>query len=201
MLHIEAGAFSLSHFGIVGDKLIDSDIHGKKYLKIMYNYVSDYKIRHIIECGQTKSLKRRNSMKKYYKIVIAVSIILVAGFILIPEKEKNGISPASVAAATVSERISYFALHGWEVEEMFSKNITIPSQFSESYESFAEIQDKQRLPLREYKGKDAVLYTYRITNYNPDNKNLLAELIVCDDIAVSSIIYAEDDTEYILSVQ
>ena len=64
-----------------------------------------------------------------------------------------------------------------------------------------ELQDKQKLPLREYRGKNAELYTYRIKNYNPDNKNLLAELIVCDGNAVSSVIYAEDDAEYILSVQ
>ncbi|MDD6346351.1 MAG: DUF4830 domain-containing protein [Oscillospiraceae bacterium] len=140
-------------------------------------------------------------MKRYYKIITAVSIILVGGFILMPEKKELPESSAKVPASTVSERIGYFALHGWEAEEIFSKNIIIPERFSENYQAFVELQDKQRLPLREYRGKNAELYTYRIKNYNPDNKNLLAELIVCDGNAVSSVIYAEDDAEYILSVQ
>lgn len=140
-------------------------------------------------------------MKTYYKIIIAVSIILIAGFILMPEKSEKTEPTAKVPASTLSERINYFGIHGWEAEELFSQNITIPEVFNENYEAFAEIQDKQKLPLREYAGRDALLYTYRIKNYSPENKNLLAELIVCDDKAISSLIYAEDDSEYILSVQ
>jgi len=141
-------------------------------------------------------------MKKYYKIITAVSIILIAGFILMPEKkEKSEPIAAIVPASTTSERINYFGLHGWEAEEIFSKNIIIPSEFTGGYEEFAKLQDNQKLPLRKFAGHDAVLYTYRITNYNPDDRNLLAELIVCDGKAVSSVIYAEDDSEYILSVQ
>lgn len=140
-------------------------------------------------------------MKKSFKIILSAGIILTAVFIFIPEKKESPEPTAKVSASTVSERINYFALHGWEAEEIFSKNITIPSEFNESYELFAQLQDKQKLPLRECKGMDAVLYTYRIKNYTPDNKNLLAELMVCDGKAVSSAIYAEDDSSYIISVQ
>lgn len=140
-------------------------------------------------------------MKKYYTIIIFVSILLVLGFILMPDsKSKDKSETETVSAQTTAERINYFALHGWETEELFSKNITIPSEFNESYEIFVQMQDKQNMPLRKYKGFEAVLYTYKVTNYSPDGKNLLAELIVCDGKAVSSIIYAEDDASYMLSV-
>lgn len=138
--------------------------------------------------------------KKSFKIILSAGIILTAVFIFMPERKENPEPVAVVPAVTTAERINYFALHGWEAEEIFSRDIIIPSEFSESYEDFAEIQDKQKLPLRECKGMDAVLYTYRIKNYAPDNKNLLAELIVCDGKAVSSAIYAEDDSDYIISV-
>lgn len=140
-------------------------------------------------------------MKKSYKIILSAGIILTACIIFIPEKKEKPEPTAKVSASTVTERINYFAMHGWEAEEIFSKNIIIPSEFNESYESFVQLQDKQKLPLRECKGKDAVLYTYRIKNYTPDNKNLLAELMVCDGKAVSSAIYAEDDSSYVISVQ
>lgn len=139
-------------------------------------------------------------MKKSFKIILSAGIILTAVFIFMPEKNENPEPTAKVSATTTAERINYFALHGWEVEEIFSKDIIIPTEFNENYESFAQIQDKQKLPLREYKGMNGILYTYRIKNYSPDNKNLLAELIVCDGKAVSSAIYAEDDSDYIISV-
>ena len=98
-------------------------------------------------------------MKKSFKIILSAGIILTAVFIFMPERKENPEPVAVVPAVTTAERINYFALHGWEAEEIFSRDIIIPSEFSESYEDFAEIQDKQKLPLRECKGMDAVLYT------------------------------------------
>lgn len=140
-------------------------------------------------------------MKKIHAVILTAGIIVTACIIFIPEKEEKPESIARVSAGTSAERINYFSLHGWETEEIFSRDIVIPNEFSESYEVFAQLQDKQKLPLREYKGSNAVLYTYRIKNYNPDEKNLMAELIVCDGKAVSSAIYDENDSDYIISVQ
>lgn len=140
-------------------------------------------------------------MKKIHAVILTAGIIVTACIIFIPEKEEKPKPIARVSAGTSAERINYFSLHGWETEEIFSRDIVIPNEFSESYEVFAQLQDKQKLPLREYKGSNAVLYTYRIKNYNPDEKNLMAELIVCDGKAVSSAIYDENDSDYIISVQ
>lgn len=140
-------------------------------------------------------------MKKIHAVILTAGIIVTACIIFIPEKEEKPEPIARVSARTSAERINYFSLHGWETEEIFSRDIVIPNEFSESYEVFAQLQDKQKLPLREYKGSNAVLYTYRIKNYNPDEKNLMAELIVCDGKAVSSAIYDENDSDYIISVQ
>lgn len=140
-------------------------------------------------------------MKKIHTLILTAGIIVTACIIFIPEKEEKPEPIARVSAGTSAERINYFSLHGWETEEIFSRDIVIPNEFSESYEVFAQLQDKQKLPLREYKGSNAVLYTYRIKNYNPDEKNLMAELIVCDGKAVSSAIYDENDSDYIISVQ
>lgn len=140
-------------------------------------------------------------MKKIHAVILTAGIIVTACIIFIPEKEEKPEPIARVSAGTSAERINYFSLHGWETEEIFSRDIIIPNEFSESYEVFAQLQDKQKLPLREYKGSNAVLYTYRIKNYNPDEKNLMAELIVCDGKAVSSAIYDENDSDYIISVQ
>ena len=135
-----------------------------------------------------------HTMKKKTKLLIASGAVLAAAVLLFPEKpQKNSIpDSAPTLAATVSDRIDYFASHGWEVEEICSRNVTIPSDFSAVYEEYACLQDKQGLPLREYAGKNAQLYVYEVKNYSPESKKLLAELLVCDDTAVASMVYSED---------
>lgn len=109
-------------------------------------------------------------------------------------------SPEKVPAATVSERIDYFASHGWEVEEIAGKDITIPEDFSQAYEEYVLLQDKQGLPLREYAGKNGQIYVYEVKNYSPESRKMLAELLVCGDTAVASMIYSEDGGSLRLSV-
>ena len=96
------------------------------------------------------------------------------------------------AAGDISQRIGYFASHGWEVEEISEKNVDIPAVFSGIYEEYALMQDKQGLPLRSYAGRNAKLFVYEVKNYSPNGLKMLAELLVCDDKAVASMVYSED---------
>ena len=118
--------------------------------------------------------------------------ITAAAFALTACGSRKNISEAVIAAGEPSQRIDYFASHGWEVEEISEKAVTIPSDFSEVYEEYAVIQDRQGLPLRKYAGRNAKLFTYAIKNYSPDSKKMLAELLVCDNTAVASMVYSED---------
>jgi hypothetical protein len=86
------------------------------------------------------------------------------------------------------------------VEEIDCKSVTIPTDFSTAYEEYACLQDKQGMPLREYAGKAAQLYVYQVKNYSPESKNLLAELLVCDDTAVASMVYSDDGGELKMAV-
>lgn len=141
-------------------------------------------------------------MKNSVKALISAGVLLAAAVIFIPKKEAPFTVPESAptAAASVSDRIEYFASHGWEVEEICSKNITIPEDFSAVYEEYAQLQDKQGMPLREYAGRNAQLYVYEVKNYSPESKKLLAELLVCDDTAVASMVYSEDGGSLKLAV-
>lgn len=133
-------------------------------------------------------------MKKKTAVTLSVAAAAaVCAFIFIPSHSYPDIPKAPlVAASTTAERMDYFASHGWEVEEIAGRNIVIPEDFSDSYEQYAAIQDKQGMPLREYAGKNATLYVYNVRNYRPDNKKMLAELLVCNDTAIASLVYSED---------
>ena len=126
-------------------------------------------------------------MKKFTIMVFAA-----AAFALASCGKKEDTPTLLPKAADVSQRIDYFASHGWEVEEISEKEILIPDEFSDIYEEYAEMQDKQGLPLRKYSGRSATLYTYEVKNYSHENVKMLAELLVCDDTAVASMVYSED---------
>lgn len=140
-------------------------------------------------------------MKKVTYLIISAAVLTAAIFI-VPKREPEHIIPESahVAASNVAERMDYFASHGWEVEEIAGKDITIPSDFSSVYEEYASLQDRQGMPLREYAGRNARLYVYNVKNYSPESKKMLAELLVCDDTAIASMVYSEDGGSLRLAV-
>lgn len=141
-------------------------------------------------------------MKKQTMIFFSAALIMTAAVIMIPSRKKASEEPknSNVAASSVSERIDYFASHGWEVEEIAGKDITIPTDFSAAYEEYASLQDKQGMPLREYAGRNAQIYVYEVKNYSPESKKMLAELLVCDDTAIASMVYSDDGGSLRLAV-
>lgn len=141
-------------------------------------------------------------MKKRTIILISSAAVLALAVMLVPPKSDSKRAPESdyTSAASVSERIEYFASHGWEVEEIAGKNVTIPTEFTSAYEEYALLQDKQGLPLREYAGRNAQLYVYEVKNYSPESRKMLAELLVCDDTAIASMVYSEDGGSLRLAV-
>ncbi|MCM1131957.1 MAG: DUF4830 domain-containing protein [Ruminococcus flavefaciens] len=129
--------------------------------------------------------------KKFVITAISVALILCAVIIIFPDNRdtENTAGNAVTDASDEAHRTAYFESHGWEVEEISVKSVTIPTDFSEAYEEYAVMQDKQGLPLREYAGREASVYTYDVMNYSPDNRKMHAELLVCDDTAIASIVY------------
>ena len=123
---------------------------------------------------------------------ITLMMIAAAAFSLTACGGDKGCTSSAVSAADISQRTDYFASHGWEVEEISEAPVTIPSVFTGIYEEYAAMQDRQGLPLRKYAGRSAVLFTYEVKNYSPESKKMLAELLVCDDTAVASMVYSED---------
>jgi len=140
-------------------------------------------------------------MKKITFLLISAAV-LTAAILIVPKREPTHKVPDSdpVAASNVAERMYYFASHGWEVEEIAGKDITVPSDFSAVYEDYASLQDKQGMPLREYAGRDARLYVYEVKNYSPGSNKMLAELLVCDNTAIASMVYSEDGGSLRLAV-
>ena len=141
-------------------------------------------------------------MKKILLLAAAAAVTAAAVFVIrsfIPDSDEP--EEVFVSAATADERKEYFAIHGWETAEISCRDIVIPAVFSDEYEEYAVMQDRQGLPLRKYSGRNGRLYVYEVKNYSPENRKMLAELLVCDDIAVASMVYSEDGGSIRIPVQ
>lgn len=79
-------------------------------------------------------------------------------------------------------RIEFLEQFGWKTAAKASKTeeITIPSEFNETYTSYNELQKQQGLDLTRYAGKECTKYTYEILNYDGGSK-IAANLLVIDN--------------------
>ena len=125
--------------------------------------------------------------KQLFGAALAITGLIV--IILTFLSNHNG-KPASVNAdiscASEEERRGYLKGLGYTFDgDVKTKKITVPSEFNEVYEKYNGIQKEQGFDLEAYKGKEAVLYTYNITNYN-DNENVIADLLVSDGVLIGA---------------
>lgn len=86
---------------------------------------------------------------------------------------------ASASAWTAQQRIAYLEACGWEVDASTGavKEVIIPSDFDETYQSYADLQAKQGFELEKYRGKRVKQVTYEITN-DTEEEELMAELLI-----------------------
>ncbi len=95
-----------------------------------------------------------------------------------------------IRAETEDARCSYLASKGLAAELVGSRAVTVPSDHSGAYADYAALQAQLQLPLAEYAGQRAVLYTYRITGSEPP---LYAELLTAEGCLIGVQCYYPDE--------
>ena len=118
-------------------------------------------------------------MKKMIVYLLTVFFIVVIGAVCIIFCE----SPQDGAA-------EFLKSYGWETGEIIEEEkIKIPLEFDTIYSDYNELQKQAGLDLLEYRGKDAVRYTYEIKNFPYDTSSkvranviVVGERIVAGDI-------------------
>lgn len=133
-----------------------------------------------------KMLTLKLKPKTIFGIVLALTglIIIILSFASNHFEKSESVS-AVVSASTDEERRTYLESFGWETAKEFeSKELTIPSDWNDVYNSYNEIQKNQGFDLAEYKGKKVELYTYNITNYEKHTEGVVADMLVCDGVLI-----------------
>lgn len=95
--------------------------------------------------------------------------------------------------STNFERINYLNSLGCGVQEEYisKKEITIPTEFSDVYIKYNELQKKAGFDLLSFKGAKATVYTYKVTDYK-ELKNAYANLIICNGKIIGGDIFTTE---------
>ena len=120
-------------------------------------------------------------MKLYFvftrKNLAVILAVIIAAFILIGQF--LSLESVGVDASTNAKRVLFLEGLGYEVDETATeiKDIVIPENFSAVYEKYNNLQKQAGFDLKNYRGKNAKVYSYSLQN---DTEKQI-HLIVCED--------------------
>lgn len=124
------------------------------------------------------------------KIIIAALILaaIICLICVLVANAGNSGDSEQVAKTTISyknisnnnDRTALLESYGWTVskEPIETIEVRIPSDSSEVFDKYNEIQMAQGFDLTDYAGKNVKKYTYEITNYPNIEKNVVACILV-----------------------
>lgn len=96
-----------------------------------------------------------------------IAVVVLAAVIAAARQETPGANTG--AGDTNEERITFLAQFGWEVnaEPVQTQTVSIPTEDSEVFSRYNELQKSQGYDLSQFAGKRANRYVYEVLNY-PD---------------------------------
>ncbi len=115
--------------------------------------------------------------------VVALVAIIVVGAIFLPSMTQ---SQAEHLGETHEQRVEFLESFGWDIadEELDSRDVTIPKEFSEVYLTYNEMQKSQGFDLVPYAGVMCKQYIYQILNYPMEGKQVNATLLVYEGLII-----------------
>jgi hypothetical protein len=81
---------------------------------------------------------------------------------------------------TEQDVVNFLAQFGWQVEgkAIEVKEVSVPGEFDKIYAGYNQVQVAQGLDLARYKGKTVTRYTFKVTNYEGYEGEVLANVLV-----------------------
>ena len=130
----------------------------------------------------------RKFTKKKALIIIGLFALVFLILILIKGLSGNGKTPS---CDTLEGRKSYLRSYGWEIDASSenAKIVTIPSEFGKVMEEYCSLQKSQGFDLEKYKGKECTQYTYTLTNYPENIKNVYITIYICNKTVIAGDIH------------
>lgn len=131
------------------------------------------------------------------KVALAVLLVLViaAAVFLLGKAKQEADSDKFFAMAGNAERVEFLNRQGYIVkpDPVRCEDVTVPSEFNDTYKSYVEMQQAQGLDLAEHKGDKATLFSYAVLNYPEYSENVFADLLVADNKLIACQLRYDDE--------
>ncbi len=117
--------------------------------------------------------------KKKIAIILAAIAVLVVGLVML----FGGNDSQSTASSNVSNndaRVGFLQSFGWDVTNSpaESSQVRIPTESSEVFDRYNQLQKSQGYDLSAYAGKTVMRYVYKINNYPNATEPVYATILV-----------------------
>ena len=117
--------------------------------------------------------------KKKIAIILA-AVILVIALIVMLVKGGDSAPTASTGVSNNDARVAFLKSFGWDVttSPTESSQVRIPEKATEVFERYNELQKSQGYDLRNFAGKTAMRYVYKVNNYPGATAPVYATLLI-----------------------
>ncbi len=130
-------------------------------------------------------------MKRWFKYLLLLPpLLLCAAAVCLSHSAKGRTQLRYIRAETEDARLAWLSSQGIEAERISSQAVTVPRNFSGAYQNYAALQAQLQLPLKEYAGQRAVMYTYSVTGSEP---LLYAELLTAEGFLIGVQCYYPEE--------
>lgn len=147
---------------------------------------------------------------RFFAIICVALAALITLIALVPELQPVAAAGTEVPAENTEtinyekirsneDRITFLAQFGWQVEETpkESANVAIPAEFDKVFAAYNELQRAQGLDLSKYASRTVERYTYRVTNYEGYDGEVLANLLICRGRVIGGDICCADQNGFL----
>ena len=142
----------------------------------------------------------KKSTLKFVGIICLAAVLMISLLVLVP---KNSVSAEPAAAESSlkfdkirsnTDRVKFLKQFGWEVEKTPEKEtvVRIPSEFDSIMSSYNDLQKKIGLDLEKCAGKEAVRYTYKVTNYPDYDGEVYANIVIYKNSVIAGDVCSAD---------
>ena len=117
-------------------------------------------------------------MKKIALILGAVAAVIIAIILLFGGSDAEPTS--AVAVSGNDARVDFLKGFGWDVaaSPVESSQVRIPEETTEVFDRYNQLQKSQGFDLKNFAGKNAMRYVYKINNYPGATDPVYATLLV-----------------------
>ena len=119
--------------------------------------------------------------KKKLAIILVAIVVAVTGLVILLGGEKDA-APTSTTAAVASndDRVKFLNSFGWEVttSPTHSSQVRIPSEPSEVFSRYNDLQKDQGYDLSAYAGQTVMRYVYEVNNYPGATEPVYATVLI-----------------------